>query len=46
MNSGVHYWEVYCPNSPYNIDIGIIKKGWSHYEKHINKFETMNFKIS
>jgi len=29
FNTGSHYWEIICPKSCQNIQIGIIKEGWN-----------------
>mmetsp|Transcript_28554 Transcript_28554/g.25495 ORF Transcript_28554/g.25495 Transcript_28554/m.25495 type:complete len:82 (-) Transcript_28554:267-512(-) len=29
FSQGVHFWEIICPKSCNNIQIGIIREGWS-----------------
>lgn len=36
FSSGIHYWEIVCPKSCSNIQIGIIKEGWSVSNPTIN----------
>jgi hypothetical protein len=46
FSSGVHFWEIYCPISCNNIQIGLIKAGFDVEKLSESKAEFVNFRTT